>query len=293
MNPSEKVLEISKEFMEDSRYVKINEKVLDKNCNVLKKQTITILDNISKYPDTLNDYQCVLYELFASSINYCYWYGRCNIRPSWGGASLMYKLLDEAVIETSKWNGFLTKNFIETFSKKLMIYRFPLIEERINHLEEIYDNKNWVWLFSKELCEDRDGDVQKYLSKLIEQFSGFAQDIFLKRAQLFFMQLNRNLGFFQDSINTLTIAADYQLPKVLRNMGIIEYNQQLFKIIDNEIPIPKHSRMECEIRSATILSCDMICKKIDCNSNELDLLLWLRGQENINEPFHLTLTTDY
>jgi hypothetical protein len=127
---------------------------------------------------------------------------------------------------------------------------------------------------------------------MVQIFPGYASDIFLKRAMLFFAQLNRKFGWFEEALKTAPVPADYQVPKMLEHYGILDYDEDLYFAIENEIQIPKGSLAECEIRAGTIISCMLLCRETGWGMPDVDGYFWLRRKEAQN-PFHLTVTTDY
>jgi len=135
-------------------------------------------------------------------------------------------------------------------------------------------------------------DKYRYLMSLVTTFPGFASDLFLKRASLFFMQMYRKLGWYEKMMSYLPVPADYQVPKMLKHFGCIKYKEPLNTIVEVGELIPKGSIMECEIRAATIIVCELLRQQTKWNMSEIDSWLWLRRKE-CNDPFHLTITTDY
>lgn len=91
----------------------------------------------------------------------------------------------------------------------------------------------------------------------------------------------------------LTIAADYQLPKVLENLGVLTYSNNLIEKINNKTLIDKDSAEEKAIRAATILSCEEISHHHNMEIPLIDRYLWLMRNSNPSKQFHLTKTTDY
>lgn len=285
------VFDIAEKFMENPEHVLIDKSMLMSLAHVMEEEGIT------KFPNELNVEEInledeVKLELLASSINYCYWYGKSDIRPNNASSSLMYELLEQ-VYENCPKILFNEKNvdriFTFNFAKSLSVNRFPLIEERIKHLMEttfVFDR------MAVDIIEEDGKDAKFIVSLIVEGLPGFASDIFLKRASLFCMQLNRKFGWYKDTINELPVPADYQVPKMLEFYGGIIYSEKLSRLIMNEELIPKGSLMECEIRAATIIACKTISDWIGWTSQEIDSWLWLRRKE-CDRPFHLTITTDY
>lgn len=91
----------------------------------------------------------------------------------------------------------------------------------------------------------------------------------------------------------ITVAADYQIPKVLEGMSVLKYSEELSKKIDNFELIEENSREEKALRAATIISCEAISEKHHISIPALDRLLWLARNDFKNKNFHLTRTSNY
>ncbi len=290
MNLVERVFEIAECFMKDSQQVFLNREEIKYVSDVMMKE------GKNKFPakDISDVFKACLLELVGNSINYCYWYGRHDIRPAGSSSTRMYALLEPAF----NWyknpglpriNGQLSHN-MDAFIHSLSINRFPLLEERIQHLKQLLE---FGEEFIAEIIDSHDdGDFDKQFKRLVTLFPGYSSDIFLKRASLFFLQLYRNLGWFEESMHKLHVPADYQVPKILNHYGCIKYSIDLTKAIKNNILITKHTQAECEIRSATILACRELSKLTGWNIADVDGWLWLQRKQ-ATQPFHLTITTDY
>jgi hypothetical protein len=79
---------------------------------------------------------------------------------------------------------------------------------------------------------------------------------------------------------------------MLNHFGCIIYEDDLSYAIDTNQLIPKHSQAECEIRAATVLTIKMLCEITGWNVAEVDAFFFTRRHDAQN-PFHLTITTDY
>lgn len=126
--------------------------------------------------------------------------------------------------------------------------------------------------------------------------------------------------FFHD-IHELTMFADYRIPQILRQIGILEYSPELAVAVDSMQEIPFGSKQEVEIRACTVIAVEMLHRELvgGCNiSNdgkssaeggstsvgwsgrpvlELDWLLWQWGEERCRDvdmpPHHRTRTIYY
>ncbi len=290
MNLVENVFDIAERFMKDSQQVFLNHEEIERVSEVMIKE------DKSKFPakDISDVFKICLFELIGNSINYCYWYGRHDIRPGDASSTKMYELLEKAFSWYTnpglpRINNMMSHN-MSTFIYSLSHNRFPLLEERINHLNQLLE---FGEEFIAEIVEWHDDEkFNNHFKRLVTLFPGYSSDIFLKRASLFFLQLYRNLGWFEEAMHKLHVPADYQVPKILNHYGCISYDHSLIKKIKNNIHIPKHTQEECEIRAATILACKKLCDLTGWNISDVDGWFWLKRKES-TEPFHLTITTDY
>lgn len=266
--------------------VMLNEPAIEKLAREMKEEGLTPF-SIPK-PTDIN--KGILIELIASSINYCYWYGNASIRPNECHSGMMYSLVEEA-FKDYKAEFMMFRDCINTLTYKLSFERFPLIEERARHLKELVD-QDAPSFANMIIRKHNDSDFEDLFNFLIRNFLGFSSDTFLKRASLFFLQLYRKYGWFQEAVRTLHVPADYQVPKILKHFNCFYYKSELEEKIKNGDLIPKHSLEECQIRAATIIACQMLQDKTGWNVADIDGWLWLRRKTAI-EPFHLTITTDY
>lgn len=136
------------------------------------------------------------------------------------------------------------------------------------------------------------------------------QIFFLKRAQILVGDIygafgGRSLGEFHD-IHKLTMFADYRVPVVLRELGIISYSQELKAKIDSQVEILPGSEEEIQIRSASIVAVDRIQSSLaeallqkgishPPMALHIDWFLWSRGEmrRKVDSPHHRTLTVYY
>lgn len=232
----------------------------------------------------------ILKELVANSINYCYWYGSHDIRPNGVSSTSMYDDVN-TVFEDSRNHALNFEKRINTLIRILSDHRYPLLEERKRHLLELCEGRK-AETFAK-MVEKKELSGEALLHEMIYIFQGYASDIFLKRASLFFIQLNRKFGWWEnDFMLNLHVPADYQVPKILRYFKCIEYTKPLSDAIKKNELIPKHSLNELQIRASTVLVCNMLQNKTGWTIADIDTYLWTKRKLTY-EPFHLTITTDY
>jgi len=288
MNLVDNVFETAEKFTKNPKHVFINDKELEYLSNDMK------LEKPKEFPKKINDsnqYKACLLELIGNSINYCYWYGSSSIRPGNASSTKMFELV-ERCFETFSTDGgvYSFDRCLDDLIKILSLERFPLLEERIKHLNELRLNGQ---KFIKGILKYKDmNDVDFFMNGMVQIFPGYASDIFLKRACLFFAQLNRKFGWFEEDMHKLPVPADYQVPNMLKHYNILYYEDKLLETIENEDLIAKGSIVECEIRSSTIIACKEICEKTGWSMPQVDGYFWLKRKE-ATTPFHLTVTSDY
>lgn len=299
------VLDLAHEFMEEPAHVAVNDDGIEKYCQKIEKEIpeepyFIGAPEIPLFDDELEQMkQIVLYELLASSVNYKYWYGKYDVRPHGSSANHMYKMLDDAFKEgLLPSSGTVTHAYVEQvihrFTNNLLHERFPMSRERAEHLKEMmHDNQAYTFIGEVAFCIAEGHKGMTYLlERLVINFPGFAEDIFLKRAFLFFMMLFRRMEWFKHEIHELPIPADYQIPKILQKEGCLVYSSKLYNDIQEGKLIPKGSRRECEIRAASIVACEKIAKQCNVPMCFIDDYIWMNRKE-YDIPFHLTVTTDY
>lgn len=287
MNLISNVFDLAEEFMVSPQYVDILE---DNVYTLAEHMGATGIKPFPPQSTGENHRVIILKELTASSINYCYWYGKSDIRPGGCGSGLMYDLVNQAL---EKYGYYTLKGNISELKRELALHRFPLLEERMAHLTEVaIMGEQYATMMMDNLPDPGEGYYYPMFKALVEKFPGFASDLFLKRASLFFLQLYRKMGWYKEAMDFLPVPADYQVPKMLKHFKCLRYSDSLKTMIEMNVNIPKGSLEETEIRAGTIVVCQMLQKATGWNISDIDSWLWLRRKE-CNDPFHLTITTDY
>jgi hypothetical protein len=119
-------------------------------------------------------------------------------------------------------------------------------------------------------------------------------DRYLKKAQLTLMFIaGESWSWDVPCRLNVTAAADYQLPKVLRSLNILNYSADLAESIRTRRRIKKDSVEERAIRAATIIACDRLAEHFGVTIEEIDFWLWVNRNVDREALFHLTETTDY
>lgn len=204
----------------------------------------------------------------------------------------------------------------------------PLLAERVAHLRELAAGLGRAFP-SRELAassrpfsiliESCQGSAIALVETIVALFPSF-NDVtiwtppddpdhprtlrFLKRAQILVSDLagalkGTSLGSFHDR-DELTAFADYKVPQVLRQFGVLSYVPSLADRLQRRELIPAGSPTEIEIRAATIWACELIRQALadrglSMPATAIDWLLWNAGQDLPpgSEPYHRTVTVFY
>lgn len=152
------------------------------------------------------------------------------------------------------------------------------------------------------ICDDIIQDVEErgavtagHAGMLADAFPVAFGDPYMKKAQLavsIYAGYLRSLGRPVDTAG-LTAMADYQVPRVLRALGILTYAQALATTIAERRLVAPGSSEENAIRAATVIACEAIADHLGVTATDVDNLLWMSQGRANGAPFHLTLTTRY
>jgi len=316
-----KILEATRYVVENSGLVKINcDKVTEfakrfNSNNNAKHWLSTALFNFFHFSD-----EDKLNFLFIfSALNFSYWGD-----PKWtveykhkkhDGSLGMILALERGIDEGISLTNF---KYCSEISRKEFAHilrgstEIPLFKERWDSLCEM--GENIIANFdgnAGNLIKKANNDAQKLVELIVLSFPSFSDTsmykgeeiYFYKRAQLLvadIFQLFGGKGYGAlKNIDQITACADYKLPLILRNLGILEYLPVLAKKIDNKKEIEKGSIEEIEIRAGTIWAVEFIKEDVKKNnpqvmSFQINDNLWLAAQgNNDNKFYHRTRTTAY
>lgn len=222
-------------------------------------------------------------------------------------ASFKKALAETPQILDVNYLGDIDRANVEQLFKSNNGTEIPLLDKRTDNLREAGQvlKKKYNGQFINAL-EAAGFDAIEIVKLLYQDFPSFrdiarldGNNIFiLKRAQICPNDLSYLLklgGREITNLENLTAFADYKIPQMLREAGMIKYSYDLAKRIDNYILIPSGSREEVEIRAATIWGVELIRRRIQKHkSNEIDNALWLLSQDQKGlRPYHRTYTIYY
>ena len=257
----------------------------------------------------------------SDAMAFCFWgypakwtteYQGEKIDGWWGLLAAVQRALESGIPFTdSKYLANLTR----TDAQRLFmgVPEIPLFDERVAALRQI----------GSVLINDYAGHVHSFLAKapreatrltlaLASTFSTFNDTSpykgetipFYKKAQLLVHDLS--VGFSDTPYGAITGVddligeADYKIPWQLHKLGILIYDEELSHMINARAPLPVDSAWEVEIRAGMLWAIHLIVEKLQergvhTNAMTVDGILWVQSQKKTarDEPYHLTLTTDY
>ena len=130
-------------------------------------------------------------------------------------------------------------------------------------------------------------------STMAQKFPQAYGDELLKKSQLAVSAMWREARMAGVAATCeLTAFADYQIPNVLRALGVLKYDAELAARIDRGDIIEENSFDEKAIRAASILAIEKIAEVQHVTVADVDYWVWLKRKEPTT-PFHLTPTTAY
>ncbi len=302
-----------KYVVNNSEYVSINYNNLDSFIDDLGET------NYVHWSKSLNlnldEKEWILLSFIIESMNFCFWK-----KPKWkikyndeiltGSNAIFFSIISCVENNTS----FLNINYLDKIDKESFYSilkgvegEIPLIEERYNCFKEVINYIKNNDFYSELFSIKSDLELLKYITDKFKYFddkSVYKNHLihFNKRATLLVNDLYQVSGTIRNNIgnvNNLGGCADYGIPRTFRDYGILVYNEELKKIVDNEIEIPHDSNMEIEIRANMLYVIELIKdklkeKEIIINSVELDNLIWLMGKKMSNRSnSHHTVTIFY
>jgi hypothetical protein len=191
----------------------------------------------------------------------------------------------------------------------------PLLSARTRLLRELGRVLRDRWGGSAAtLVRAAGGSARALLRLITAELPGFRdhaqwgadQVFFYKRAQILIGDLwgafrGRGLGTFGD-MSHLSCFADYRIPQLLRDLGVLRFSPALTAKVDAQVPVDAGSEEEMAIRATTVQAVELIKKKlatqgVTIHAFQLDWLLWEAGERLMKEGkishHHRTMTTYY
>jgi len=319
----DEVLKTAKYIAAKSQAVTLDNEALIRFCGKLVQQGINVPPWDARYHFCGSKEETVAYMLVLDSLNFCFWPSlgslRWEIHDELGRLSGYYALA--AALKRAVESGMpiteaecLAELSLDQLKQilggqgvlQLLEDRLKILHELGHVLREDFGGK------AHHLVETAQGSAVTLTRLLAEKLSSFRDTathqnhkvFFYKRAQIFAADLHgafgaKDWGDFAD-IDQLTAFADYKLPQVLRQLGILRYTRSLAQKVDQKILLESGGPEEVEIRANTIWAVELIRQELDrigkvLRAFEIDHILWHLGQEAVfkKKPYHRTVTIFY
>jgi hypothetical protein len=317
------ILESAKMIADNSRFVVIDESRIANAAKLVRQKLEHGLPDAEDSFGTSQDLeQNIQIVFFLDVVNFSFWpdLGQSRWQVSWPEAGIgkgvggWYSLVNVFKRAMAQNVPILDAKYLSNLSPREAADIFigdnniqiPMLPERVANLREAGAvlSQKFDGHFAKA-AEAADYDAIKITKLLCDDFPSFRdvvnvfgkKIVFLKRAQICANDLSylfsRNKKF--KNIGALTAFADYRLPQILREIGVLIYNPVLSAKVDNCKNLPALGQEEIEIRSATIWAVELVRKNLKrYNAAQIDNALWLLSQERKSlRSHHRTRTIFY
>lgn len=251
----------------------------------------------------------VQYIFVLDALNFCFWPDKDLNYDTLASGLKVALQNDKSAFDADRLQSYTVPEL-----RKLLNWPrpLPLEDERIRLLHEVgLELERSFGGKAANLVEACGKSAKSLVACITRHFPGFrdyslykGRQVFLyKRAQIFAADLwgafkGQGYGEFYD-IGSITIFADYIVPAVLRQLGVLKYSSALAGIIDANDEISSGSEEEVEIRACTIYAVEKMRDLIKAKfgkqvlSVELDLWLWSYGVQSPSLQHHRTLSIYY
>ena len=303
---------MSEKILNDSTELLVVDDTALKEILIPRLKSYAVEANQGGYSPIGSELECpqeVGLNLFLNTINFCYkdpdsgneyrYVGR-DCRSISRATGLLSALANSGI----DWNNFHDVGLIDAAK---WIEMLQLSETNRMYLGA--ERRNRVVGMANFLQENGMKDTTDFFFKcngnsieMLRMFehSGYFKDIFLKRAQLAVRMISdvcvRRMGFVIDSIDKLTVMADYRLPQVFYNLGVVSLADELKTALLTEHPLMAGSREETALRACTISIGRKVAENMGKTEAEIDGLLWGLSQKMVKNREmaipHMIVATD-
>ncbi len=316
------ILEATRQVMETAQDVELVTDSLPIAADELRPHLRRILT--AKRPEVSEiGYRTAVQRIFIeNAVNFCFWAEKGQekwaiegpqekpLSGSIGMRAAIRRAIAEGVpLLQTEFLTFLSEKDLRHVFRSCNGVEIPLLDRRLASLHNVgavlsaeYDG------YFTNLIEDSSDDAVQVTETLVYKFPSFCdtspladdEDVpFFKRAQLTAYDIsliqNSSVPHLQN-IDQLTAFADYKVPQVLRELGVIRYSPELAAMVDDKQLIERDSSEELEIRSATIWGVELLRQLLGeaVTAVQVDNALWWAGQDRPNmKPHHRTYTIFY
>ena len=312
----DKVLETCKFVVDNAKHVNINyDKVNELIDELLKFNNVHYLTKVSYPIYDMDTRDIVNFLLIYDSIDFSFWG-----EPKWtinvnrqfldGGIALLHCIFNlfnnhDSRLVYKEIENMSLDQFKEILKGNVDI---PLLEERyriIIGIAKIVNKKMNGSFYDYIKAMNTDKEI---FETILNYFSSFEdtrtyQDrtiYFYKLAQLLtsdILHVIKNKEHIEVDYSNLLGCADYKIPQVMQEFGILEYDDELSLLLDSKTEIKENSEYEVEIRASMIVVINYIWEQIGKSIDRIDIndFIWVKGQDKTKKykPYHLTRTRSY
>ncbi|KAL3833263.1 hypothetical protein ACJIZ3_007999 [Penstemon smallii] len=251
----------------------------------------------------------VQYLFVLDALNFCFWPDK-----EMSYDHLAAGLKEALLIDKSAFDADRLQKYTGPDLRKMLKWPrpLPLEDERVRLMHEVgFELERSFEGKASKLVESCDKSAAKLVALITSHFPGFrdhtvykGHQVFLyKRAQIFAADLwgafkGQGYGEFKD-IDSVTMFADYIVPAVLQQLGVLKYSPTLSNIVESNREISSGSEEEVELRACSVHAVEEIRELIHKKSGkqvlsvELDLWLWAFGIQCPSLQYHRTLSIYY
>ncbi len=312
----DKVLETSKFVVNNAKHVKINyDKANELIDELLKFDNVHYLTKVPYGVYDMNTRDIINFLLIYDSIDFSFWGN-----PKWtidangkdldGGIALLHCIFNlfngrDSLEVYKQLENMTLEEFKEILKGNIDI---PLLEERhkiVSSIAKIVNKKmnGSFYDYIKDMNTD-----QEIFKTILNNFSNFEDTRTYKGQIVYFYKLAQLLT--SDILHVIEIkeqkevdyssllgCADYKIPQVMQELGILEYDTKLSLLLETKTEIEENSEYETEIRASMIVVINYIWEQIDKSIDKIDIndFIWSKGQDKTKKykPYHLTRTKSY
>ena len=311
-----KVLKTSKFVVDNASHVKINyDKANELIDELLKFDNVHYLTKVPYAVYDMSTRDIINFLLIYDSIDFSFWGN-----PKWtidangndldGGIALLhciFKLFNgrDSLEVYQQLENMTLEEFKAILKGNIDI---PLLEERYSiviGIAKIVNKKmnGSFYDYIKNMNTD-----QEIFNTILNNFSSFEDTrtyegqiiYFYKLAQLLTSDILHVIEIKEQKevdYSNLLGCADYKIPQVMQEFGILEYDTELSSLLDAKTEIEENSEYEVEIRASMIVVINYIWEQIDKSIDRIDIndFIWSKGQDKTKKykPYHLTRTKSY
>ena len=233
-----------------------------------------------------------IFNAINASLQYSFFTACADIRFDDIDSQWVIKMLDDVFAKVEVKTVTDIYRLKEHIIEKLVDSNITLLESRVRSIEELFAKLDFY------VYGDCYTDA-KCSIELLKKLVCFKQDIFFKKGIFALMMTSRMLPElkmhypeYEKQLSKLPVPADYQIPKMLRHLGLIVFSDKLEEIVNDNIFLHENSEMELNIRAATVLACEAIAKINGVSVDDVDAYLFSKRKES-KLKHHLCLTESY